>query len=123
MIHWQCEIAALFVLISSLFHSTNYRPDCSPYLHLPGRFLCLRLNPHPLNLFLPHLLFDPHEANNIIEDAASADVLSDLRSRLDSWMAETGDPLAVSDHVRAPSGSRVNSADGRSPREEPEVIG
>lgn len=68
------------------------------------------------------LIFDPHEANNIVHDANSADVLSDLRSRLDRWMKDTGDPLLESEHVPAPSGSRVNDVDGQSPREEPEVM-
>ena len=68
------------------------------------------------------LIFDPHEANNIVDDADFADTLSDLRSRLDRWMKDTGDPLLESGQVPAPSGSRVNTADGQSAREEPEVM-
>jgi len=39
------------------------------------------------------LHFDPNECNNRIDDPRLADVLADLRSRLDRWMRETNDPL------------------------------
>ena len=68
------------------------------------------------------LMFDPHESNNIIDRGDTADIVSDLSSRLDRWMADTGDPLAESDHVAAPKGAKVNNVDGRSPTEEPEEI-
>jgi arylsulfatase A-like enzyme len=68
------------------------------------------------------LIFDPHEANNMIADPARSGVLTDLRSRLNRWMAETGDPLLVMDPVKAPRGSKVNNVDGRSPRDEPELM-
>lgn len=68
------------------------------------------------------LMFDPQESNNLAEDPTRADVLLDLRARLDRWMSETSDPLASSDHVQAPPGSQVNNVDGRSPREQPETV-
>ena len=68
------------------------------------------------------LIFDPHETNNIAADPTASRILKNMRGRLDGWMRKTGDPLVDSDHVKAPSGSRVNSVDGRSPREEPETI-
>jgi arylsulfatase A-like enzyme len=68
------------------------------------------------------LIFDSHEAHNIVADPASSEVLAEMRSRLDRWMTETGDPLVTSNHVKAPSGSQINNVDGRSPREKPETI-
>ena len=65
------------------------------------------------------LIFDPNESHNVADDPRMADVLTDLRSRLDRWMTETNDPLVNADHVAAPSGSKVNDVDGRSPRETP----
>jgi len=62
------------------------------------------------------LIFDPHEAHNLAADPALADVLADMRARLDAWMAATDDPLLVGP-VPAPSGARINPSDGLSPRE------
>lgn len=39
------------------------------------------------------LVFDPNEANNIADDPDMADVLADMRKRLDDWMVATNDPL------------------------------
>jgi arylsulfatase A-like enzyme len=69
------------------------------------------------------LVFDPNETHNIVSDAGSADILAEMRRRLDAWMEETTDPLAGTGHVAAPSGSFVNKVDGRSAREEPDRIG
>ncbi len=69
------------------------------------------------------LVFDPNEAHNMAKDTGSAQILQDLRSRLDLWMIETDDPLCHSDHVQAPHGSQVNNVDGRSPNEPPETVG
>ena len=68
------------------------------------------------------LIFDPHEAHNIVADPAASGILEEMRARLDGWMKETDDPLVDSYHVKAPRGSKVNNVDGRSPREEPETI-
>ena len=38
------------------------------------------------------VVFDPGETANLVGDADHADVLVELRGRLDAWMAETGDP-------------------------------
>ncbi len=56
------------------------------------------------------LLFDPNEANNLLEDPAYGDVLTDLRGRLDGWMEETQDPL-LAGHVDPPSGVEINLPD------------
>ena len=69
------------------------------------------------------LIFDPDEAHNIVDREDMAEVLAELRGRLDAWMQSTNDPLLPSGHVTAPRGSRVNSSDGRSPNETPDLMG
>lgn len=68
------------------------------------------------------LLFDPHEANNLIEQTDMSVTLSTLRNQLDAWMRETNDPLLEGEVVLAPSGSKINDPDGFSPREEPLLV-
>ena len=68
------------------------------------------------------LVFDPDETGNLIDRPEMADTLADMRARLDRWMRETDDPLSPDGSVPAPSGSRVNDPDGRSPREEPLTV-
>lgn len=65
------------------------------------------------------LLFDPHESQNLIGHPKYAPQLSDLRHRLNRWMLETDDPLLRNSVVPAPSGSKINDPDGRSPKEPP----
>jgi len=67
------------------------------------------------------LVFDPNETNNLTEDPAMADVLAEMRGRLDRWMKATDDPL-LHGPVPAPSGSKVNDPDGLSPREPTRTI-
>ncbi len=62
------------------------------------------------------LVFDPNESNNLAVDSDYAEVLADLRARLEAWMRETDDPL-LAGRVPAPEGARVNDADGSSPKE------
>ena len=62
------------------------------------------------------LLFDPNEARNLVDDPAYADVLSDLRARLDAWQHETEDPL-LAGHVDPPSGVEINLPHQRSASE------
>jgi arylsulfatase A-like enzyme len=58
------------------------------------------------------LVFDPNEANNIVED--QPEVAAELRARLDAWMEETGDPLRAGPIAPAP-GTEYNTPDQRSP--------
>ncbi|MCW3029887.1 MAG: sulfatase, partial [Solirubrobacterales bacterium] len=62
------------------------------------------------------LVFDPNEANNLIEDGRYSDVLGDLRGRLERWMVETEDPL-LAGHVDPPPGVDINTPDQRSSSE------
>ena len=68
------------------------------------------------------LMFDPDEANNVIHRAELADIKADLRGKLDAWMEATDDPILGNGHVPAPSGSRVNHSDLRSPKDPADVM-
>ncbi|MHB8241515.1 MAG: sulfatase family protein [Solirubrobacteraceae bacterium] len=67
------------------------------------------------------LVFDPGEANNLLADRAYAEVLRDLRGRLDGWMHDTDDPL-LAGHVDPPSGVEINLPDQRSAGEPTTLI-
>ena len=62
------------------------------------------------------LLFDPNEANNLLDDPAHAELLADLRDRLQRWMEQTDDPL-LAGHVDPPAGVEINLPDQRSASE------
>jgi N-sulfoglucosamine sulfohydrolase len=66
------------------------------------------------------LLFDPNETHNLAEDPHHADVLRDLRGRLEEWMVTTDDPL-LAGVVAAPEGAEVNDPGGSSPSETPGI--
>ena len=67
------------------------------------------------------LTFDPHEADNRIDDPALSGVLDDLRDRLERWMQRTDDP-ALHGPIPAPSGAKVNRQTDPSPDDPPEVV-
>ncbi len=60
------------------------------------------------------LLFDPNEAQNLAGEPARADVLDQMRGRLQRWMESTDDPL-LDGPVPAPKGAEVNDPAGASP--------
>ncbi|MDA0711318.1 MAG: sulfatase-like hydrolase/transferase, partial [bacterium] len=60
------------------------------------------------------LMFDPTETNNLVNDPAYQAVGVDMRSRLLTWMKETGDPLPDHPVVAHPDGV-VNDEDDPSP--------
>jgi arylsulfatase A-like enzyme len=62
---------------------------------------------------LHDLFFNPGEGRNSIDDPAYADVLADLRERLERWMVRTDDPL-LNGPVPAPPGAQINRQDQRS---------
>jgi arylsulfatase A-like enzyme len=67
------------------------------------------------------LVFDRNETHNLAADPSIAEVLDEMRSRLDRWMRATNDPL-LRGPVSAPGGARVNDPDSLSPGEPTTVI-
>jgi N-sulfoglucosamine sulfohydrolase len=59
---------------------------------------------------LHDLFFNPGEGANLIDDPAYADVATDLRRRLEAWMAQTNDPL-LEGPVAPPPGAQINAQD------------
>jgi len=53
------------------------------------------------------LVLDPQEGQNVAADPARAEVLAELRGRLEAWMRETEDPL-LDGPVAPPEGAIVN---------------
>ena len=62
------------------------------------------------------LVFDPNETRNMANEPAFADVLEEMRARLDNWMRETEDPL-LDGPVPAPEGAELNTQDQLSPND------
>jgi len=62
------------------------------------------------------LVFNPNETRNLADDPAAADVLEEMRERLDDWMRETRDPL-LDGPVPAPPGAELNTSDQLSPND------
>ncbi len=62
------------------------------------------------------LMFDPQERRNVAQDPANADVMAEMRGRLERWMERTNDPLQKG-FVDPPHGARINDAAGDSPSE------
>jgi arylsulfatase A-like enzyme len=65
---------------------------------------------------LHDLAFDAGERENLVGDATYEGVLEEMRSRLDAWMEETGDPLREGP-IPVPDGAIVNDPDQVSPSE------
>jgi len=61
-------------------------------------------------------IFDPNEACNVADDPAAADVLDEMRDRLDRWMRATDDPL-LSGPIPAPPDALVSEPDDISPND------
>ncbi len=59
---------------------------------------------------------DPVERVNLVDSDHHADVLDDMRARLDRWMRETDDPLLLG-QVPAPPEAELNDPAGMSPRD------
>ena len=60
------------------------------------------------------LLYVPNEAHDLSGDPTHAEVLEEMRGRLETWMAETDNPL-LEGPVPAPVGAEVNTRDQISP--------
>ena len=67
------------------------------------------------------LTFDPQEMSNLVNDAHFVEVLNEMRTRLNTWMQATDDPL-LRGPVLPPSGSMINDPDGLSPNEPPMAV-
>ena len=66
------------------------------------------------------LVFDPNEANNVIDDPVYAHVLEEMRNRLMAWMERTDDPILDGDGiVPMQPGCVVNKMDAQSPSDTP----
>jgi arylsulfatase A-like enzyme len=66
------------------------------------------------------LVFDPNEAHDLAGDPAHAEVLAELRARLQAWMADTGDPL-LRGPVTPVAGAELNLPSQTSPAD-PTVV-
>ena len=64
------------------------------------------------------LMLDPLEQHNLIGQPAHERVRTDLRARLDAWMARTHDPI-LAGPIPAPAGIRVATVDDTSPADVP----
>lgn len=60
------------------------------------------------------LMFDPNEANNLVFNSRYADVLADMRGRLQRWMVQTSDPL-LAGPVPLPAGAQANDVNDYTP--------
>jgi arylsulfatase A-like enzyme len=67
------------------------------------------------------LLYDPNEAHSLAGDPSYADVLQEMRGRLQTWMEETDDPL-LRGPVPAPVGAEINTRDQLSPNDPPVTV-
>jgi N-sulfoglucosamine sulfohydrolase len=67
------------------------------------------------------LIFDPTEASNIANDQSVAVVLEELRTRLDTWMRDTNDPL-LHGPVPAPPEAELNDPDQLSASDPSHVV-
>ncbi|MXX04837.1 MAG: sulfatase [Gemmatimonadetes bacterium] len=65
-------------------------------------------------------VFDPNETNNLVGRPESADVLRDMRARLDRWMVSTGDPLVDHEVVPPDPGGVLNSPADLSAADDPQ---
>jgi N-sulfoglucosamine sulfohydrolase len=70
---------------------------------------------------LHDLFFNPGEGRNSIDDPAYADVVADLRARLEDWMLQTEDPL-LDGPVLPPPGARINAQDQVSAQEPTQTV-
>ena len=68
------------------------------------------------------LVFDPAEADNLIERAEYRDVREDLSAHVDSWMTGTDDPILQNGTIDLPAGCVINDVDGLSPNELPQTL-
>jgi N-sulfoglucosamine sulfohydrolase len=61
------------------------------------------------------LVYDPHEAHNVVRDERYADVLQEMQRQLERWRQETDDPLLTDGVMMPPETAVVNDPDDLSP--------
>lgn len=54
------------------------------------------------------VVFDPSEAHNLAENPGYADVLAEMRERLERWRAETNDPVSEHQIMEPPDAAVSN---------------
>jgi arylsulfatase A-like enzyme len=67
------------------------------------------------------LLLDPQEGRNVAAEPAQAEVVAEMRERLDAWMRETDDPL-LEGPVPPPPGAIVNEPSQVSPDDPVRIV-
>ena len=65
----------------------------------------------PVNEQLYDTYFDPAENDNLVSQSAYAPILREMRSRLESWMRETDDPL-LRGPIYPPPGAFIRDPEG-----------
>ena len=61
------------------------------------------------------VVFDPSEAHNLAGNSDYADVLAEMRDRLDQWRAETDDPVSENQIMVPPEAAVSNDPTDVSP--------
>ncbi len=61
------------------------------------------------------LILDPHEKNNLVDDARHHVVANEMRDRLETWMRDSNDPLADGGDIPLPSTAKLNTRDAVHP--------
>ena len=64
------------------------------------------------------LLLDPQERDNLAEQQEFREVLENMRERLSSWQAKTGDPLLSEGRIRLPEGAICATPESPSTRQQ-----
>jgi N-sulfoglucosamine sulfohydrolase len=67
------------------------------------------------------LILDPNESRNRADDPGHAEILADLRGRLEEWMERTDDPLLAGE-VPPPAGAEINQPWQHSPDDPVTVV-
>ena len=67
------------------------------------------------------LVFDPNETHNLAAEPRCADVLEEMRARLDGWMRDTGDPV-LQGAIPPPPGATLNNPEDISPNDSTYVV-
>jgi arylsulfatase A-like enzyme len=70
---------------------------------------------------LYNLVFDPGESRNVVAEPGNANIVAELRDRLERWMADRGDPL-LEGPIEPPVGAEINEQDQTSADEPTRIV-